>query len=112
MDTFSNTMGEQDFYRETFALWVINTKVTKVNASDHRGEFRFGHGLNQQWRERLKLNCNTLCGKWICLQVCRQGCNTVKGIYTTKKSVNWPGLRIRLHGYSGTANANYLNILV
>ena len=34
-DTFSETMGEQDSYRETFALWVVNTQVTKVSGSDH-----------------------------------------------------------------------------
>ena len=51
-----------------------------------------------------KLNCNTLWGKWICLQ----GCKTVKGILTTKKSVDWHGLSKRLRG---TVNANYLNTL-
>ena len=35
-------MGEHDSYRETFALWVVNTKVTKVSGSDQRGEFRIG----------------------------------------------------------------------
>ena len=44
-----------------------------------------------------------------CLQVCKQGCKTVKGI--TRKSVDWHGLGIRLHGYSGITNSNYLNTL-
>ena len=30
MDTFSETMGEQDSYREKFALWVGNATETKV----------------------------------------------------------------------------------
>ena len=33
-DTFSDTMDEQDSSSETFALRVVNTKVTKVNGSD------------------------------------------------------------------------------
>ena len=32
-------MGEKDSYRETFAWWVVYTKVTKVRGSDH---FRIG----------------------------------------------------------------------
>ena len=51
-----------------------------------------------------KLNCNTLRGKWTGLQVCKHGCKTVKGICTTKKSVDWHGLRIRLGGHNGNAN--------
>jgi hypothetical protein len=35
-------MGEQDSYRETFALWVGIIQVTKVSGSDHREEFRIG----------------------------------------------------------------------
>ena len=42
-------MGEHDSYRETFALWVVNTTVTKVSGSDQRGEFKIG------WRGRVKL---------------------------------------------------------
>jgi hypothetical protein len=34
----------------------------------------------------------------------RQGYNTVKQIYTTKKSLDWPGLSIRLSGSSGNAS--------
>ena len=41
-DTFSETMGEQVSYRETFALRVVNTQVTAMSRSDHRGEFRIG----------------------------------------------------------------------
>ena len=56
-----------------------------------------------------KLNCTMIyevdMGKWTYLQVCKQGCKTVEGIYTTKKSVDWPGLSIRL---SRNTNVNYL----
>ena len=76
-------------------MWVVNTKITKVSGSDYRGEI----GL----AGKAKLNCITLWVKWVCLQ----GCKTVKGIYTIKKSVDLHGLSIRLRGYSG--NANYLN---
>ena len=41
-DTFRETMGERYSYRETFALWVVNTQVTKISGSDHCGEFRIG----------------------------------------------------------------------
>ena len=51
-----------------------------------------------------KIICNTLWGKWTCLQ----GCKTVEGMNTTKKSVDWHGLSIRLRGYSGNTNANYV----
>ena len=89
-DTFSETMGEQDSYRETFALWVGNTQVS---GSDHSGEFRIGG--------RGQVNCNTLWEKWTCLQVCKHGCKKVKGISITKKSVDWHSLSIRLRGYNG-----------
>ena len=35
-------MGEQDSYRETFALWVGNIQLTKESGSDHSGAFRIG----------------------------------------------------------------------
>ena len=66
-------------------------------------EFRIGG--------RGQVNCNTLWGMWTCLQVCKQGCKKVKGIYTTKKSVDWPGLIIRLSGSRGNADVKYLNQL-
>ena len=47
-----------------------------------------------------QVNGNTLWGRWTCLQ------GTT--IYTTKYSVDWPGLSIRLNGSSGNAYVNYL----
>ena len=38
----SETMVDQDSYRETFALWVENIQLTKVSGSDHSGAFRIG----------------------------------------------------------------------
>ena len=60
-DTFREPMGEQDSYWDTFALWVINTNVTKVSGRDHRGEFRIGA------RGQVKLQCTM--GEVKCLQV-------------------------------------------
>ena len=65
-------MGEQDSYRETFSLWVGNIELTKLSGSDHSGAFRIG---------------NTL-GIGHVYKSVRQGCNTIKQIYTTKKSVD------------------------
>ena len=102
-DTFSETMDEQDSSSETFALWVVNTKVTKVNGSD---QFTIVESL---LAGKAQINFNKiLWGKWTRLQVCKQGCNTVKGIYTTKQSVDLPGLSIRLCGCNGNANDNHL----
>ena len=42
--------------------------------------------------------------------VCKHGCKKVKGIDTTKKSVDRPGLSIRNSGFSGNANVNFLNL--
>ena len=73
-------MGEQDSYREMFALSVVNTKVW---GRDHRGEFRIGG------RVQVKLK-NTM-GEVGSLQVCKQGCNTVKGIDNKEVSrLAWP----------------------
>ena len=52
---------------------------------------------------------NASWGQWTCLQGCKQGCQKVKVIYTTKKSVDWHGLSIRFCGYGGNANENYLD---
>ena len=71
-DTFSETMGEQDSYRETFALLVGNTQVS---GSDRSGEFRIGG--------RGQVNCNTLWEKWTCMQVCKHGGKKVKGMIET-----------------------------
>ena len=68
-DTFSETMGDQDSYRETFALWVGNTQVSGI---DHSGEFRIGG--------RGQINCNTLSGIG---HVCKSA-SMVQGIYITK----------------------------
>ena len=74
-------MDVHDSYKETFTSWAVTTKETKVRGSDHRGEFSTGVGLSQPcWEGATKLNCNILWGKWTCLQ----GCQTVKGICTTK----------------------------
>ena len=67
-DTFSETMGDQDSYRETFALWVGNTQVS---GSDHCGGFRIGG--------RGRVNCNTL---WGIGHVCKSA-SMVQGIYIT-----------------------------
>ena len=40
------------FDREKFALCVVNTQITKVSGSDHRGEFRIGG------RGKVKLHYN------------------------------------------------------
>jgi hypothetical protein len=85
-DTFSETMGDQDSYRETFVLWVGNTQVS---GSDHSGEFRIGG--------RGQVNCNTLWEKWTCLQLCKHGCLKVKGIYITKKLPLLPTATDRSH---------------
>ena len=48
--TFNETMGVHNSYMETFTSWgTKTTKVTKVRGSDHRGEFRIGHGSSQPW---------------------------------------------------------------
>ena len=47
MDTFSETMGEQDSYRETFTFGAGNIQFTKLSGSDHSGAF-----LEQDRRER------------------------------------------------------------
>ena len=35
-------MGEEDSYRETFALWAGNVQLTKLSGSDHFGALRIG----------------------------------------------------------------------
>ena len=42
--TFNETMGVHDSFREAFTSRAVNTKETKVRGSDHREEFRIGHG--------------------------------------------------------------------
>ena len=90
-------MGYQDSYRETFALWVGNTLVS---GSDHSGKL----GLAGE----AKLAAIHYGRSGECLRVCKHGCKKVKGIYITKKSVDWPGLSIR-HS-SGNANGNFLHL--
>ena len=89
-------MGEQDSYRETFALWVGNTQVS---GSDHSGEFRMAG----------EANLTAIHYGEVDMQVCKHGCKKVNRIYITKKSVDWPGLIIRHIGYSRNANVNFLN---
>ena len=60
-DTFSDTMGEQDSYKETFAFWLGNIQLTKVSGSDHSGAFTIG------WRGQVDLQYTM--GEWTCLQV-------------------------------------------
>ena len=57
---------------------------------------------------QTKLKCNTPWVMLTCLQVCKQGGETITNPHK-KRSVDWHGLIIRLCGYSGNANANYLN---
>ena len=76
-NTFSETIGEQDSYRQTFSLWV-------------------GSGSD--------LRPSKFVIQWVGIgHVCRFGS---KRVYTTKKSVDWPGHKTRLTGSSGNLNTN------
>ena len=81
-DTLNETMGERYSYRECLALLVVTVKQ-----SSHRWVgVAIGESLGLAGEARL--NCNLLWWKRICLQVCKQGCKTVEGIYTT--TIDWP----------------------
>ena len=41
---FHETMGVHNCYKETFTLWAVTTKETKVRGSDHLGEFLTSQG--------------------------------------------------------------------
>ena len=83
-NTFGETIGEQDSYRQTFSLWV-------------------GSGSD--------LRPSQFVIQWVIIgHVCRSVRHGCKQVYTTKKSVDWPGLNTRLTGSSGNSNPNYLNL--
>ena len=92
-------MGEQVSYRETFALRVVNTQVTAVSRSDHRGEFRIG-GRGQVKLQYTMGEVDMSASLQVSLHQLKE---------STQQRGQSIGLSIILRGYSGNANANYLN---
>ena len=94
-------MDIHDSYGESSPSWVVTTEETKVSGSVGVTIVE-SLGLVMASVGETKLNCNTLWGKWTCLQRCKQGCKTAIGTDTTRASI---GLGVGL-GSSGNANAN------